>query len=629
MDEEEVVPAPPPRRRIVRRRLSANTRVEADVEMINKKKYFMIRYFGVYFQYIDDDTIGEQLPQEPMDIIEPIPIPKAGMVAPNEPEPLRSELELILVNRKLYYVSACRKFYTYIDNETAGEEVEEPFFSDRWNRNEDLATIRDVKLTTGQIVSYRLVPGRCLIPYDKYTGDVSINVEETSTPYNPILPKNLTNFYCRNLKLTSLPALPACLRILHCNRNLLTCLPPLPACLKELVCSMNLLKELPSLPLGLEELCCSRNQLQKIPSLPESMRRLYVSNNQLTELPVLPSNLHYLFCRNNRLCALPTLPESLGMVDCCHNRLGVLPPLPPTLDTLWCANCHLKTLPPLPETLTRIDYSHNRVRGVVEILPHIMYYKCNYNPITKIIFGQALERPVIKKRRDWHRCGPSNPLGYDYSRTHLRKLYCNHTRLTELPELPPWFRSLDCSYTPLIALPAKLPEELFALNCSHTPVKLIPDLPESIHELHCSYTQIRTLPNIPITHAHIMMASSFYLSCKHTQIKDSNLLRYIENHRPYTNNQIPNINYYTYALRHKDELRKKVRNVVHFLQAIGKDNYEYMAPEGGRELPACITHKIACYFVDSYMHKKYSLAAIIETMRKSIETPIVLPEEIQ
>jgi len=641
------------RRRIVMDRRSMLTTVTADVIVHGGKKYFHITHLNLFFEYIDNDTIGEQVetPSTFAGLCPAKAIRSPFANANGEPSetwvPLKDEITDVsgmnrvfapsidlwsaegIVRHKTipshrmtnacYCVSSDRRFYTL-----EGYELTEPYWRvPHPTMNETLrrVCIRDVVITPTNKQTMRLVPGYILESFEEYKGRVEYHASYTASlriqGLRLPLPINLTDFLCYNMKLTELPVLPATLKVLNCSHNKLTCLPPLPPNLESLICSSNLLSCLPPLPSTLRILSCASNKLLKFPAkLPE---------------------LYRLNCRNTGLTMLPDLPASLGFLDCSQNRLGTLPSvLPPTLDTLWCTNCCLKDLPEFPASLTRLDYSHNRIRGAVCIPKGLCYYKCTYNPVTELYIDSHI--PYFHRTPAApHGCHPMNHTNrYGHM---LKKLLCSHTRITCLPsELPYRLDVLDCSYTPLETL-ATLPDGLLNLNCSHTRLRALPDFPRSLITLkchhtplsrlpapfpeqltyiHCSHTNIRTLPTIILRPFRMVE----YLNCAHTRVPQD-LLRYIERH------DLESVNYYTYAQEHKEARKADIRDVVSLLMALGKDHGGCLTTVGGLELPADVVQVIAGYLTKvREIVRSPSLIQGVITIRKEIEEPIVLPETI-
>ena len=93
---------------------------------------------------------------------------------------------------------------------------------------------------------------------------------------------------------------------LYCGNNQLTSLPDLPMVI-ELDCYNNNLTALPDLP-NVTKLYCRHNRLTALPELP-NVTKLYCDYNQLTSLPELP-NVTELYCGSNKLTALPNYTDS-------------------------------------------------------------------------------------------------------------------------------------------------------------------------------------------------------------------------------------------------------------------------------------------------------------------------------
>ena len=75
----------------------------------------------------------------------------------------------------------------------------------------------------------------------------------------------------------------------------------------ELYCGNNQLTSLPDLPMVIE-LDCYNNNLTALPDLP-NVTKLYCRHNRLTALPELP-NVTELFCNENQLSHLPNYTDS-------------------------------------------------------------------------------------------------------------------------------------------------------------------------------------------------------------------------------------------------------------------------------------------------------------------------------
>jgi len=88
------------------------------------------------------------------------------------------------------------------------------------------------------------------------------------------------------------------------------------------------------------------------------------------------------------------------------------------------------------------------------------------------------------------------------------------------------------------------------------------------------------------------------------------------------------VNYYTYALAHKEKQKADIRDVVSLLIALGKDNGECLTTADGLELPADVVRLIAAYLTGGRGISR-SLVAGVAALRKDIVSPIVLPETIR
>jgi Leucine-rich repeat (LRR) protein len=193
------------------------------------------------------------------------------------------------------------------------------------------------------------------------------------------------------------------------------------------------------------------------------------------------------------------------------------------------------------------------------------------------------------------------------------KLDCSHTRISELPELPEELRKLNCSYTRIRSLP-NLPANLHYLDCSYTRLLKLPKMPQVISYLDCSSTLVNTLPELEI-----LPFRFGSLSCYNTRL-DPALMRYIDQ------GDLDSVNYYTFAQRHKEALKKDVRPVLNLWIALGCDkNFEYMETDHG-VLPAEIMRIIAGFLCAAT--NKHPLAAIVTEFRSHVLEPIVRPEMI-
>ena len=603
------------------------TKMSADVTIRNKIKYYYVQIHNVWFTYIDDKTIGDQI-DEPVELEFPLAYSPYAT----------KDMDLVLIENRLYYMSKERKFYSY-NPTTNHNEVPEPYWhillkSDlAWSRD-GVYSERHVKVITGTIL-VKLYHGSILKAFDEYNEEVVWDCRRIPLMYNR-LPINLTEFNAEKGGFTSLPLLPASLKILRCHRNQLTSLPPLPPNLEILSCGRNKLTALPPLPAGLKELSFAYNQVSGLTALPAGLQKFIGDSNPLRFLPVLPSGLYTLSCKNTQIKCLPTLPNTLGLLDCSHNDLGVLPSLPEGLDTLWCTNCRLTKLPDIPEFLTRLDYSHNRIRRIVDFPYWVVYYKCSYNFIEGFdSFRDDSGCPccdrIMKKRHLDNLVEPVHkhyPFNFKSPRE-LMRFDCSHNPIKAFPAFPDELRKLNCSYTRIQSLP-DLPADLHHLDCSYTPLLKLPALPRHVTHLDCSSTLVRTLPELEI-----LPFRFGSLSCYNTRL-DQVLMRYIDR------GDLDSVNYYTFAQRHKEQLKKDVRPVLNLWIALGcEKGSEYMDTDHGI-LPAEITRIIAMFLCETAIKQPVaehssvggsplgqSLAAIVAKFRAHVLEPIVRPEEIQ
>lgn len=75
----------------------------------------------------------------------------------------------------------------------------------------------------------------------------------------------------------------------------------------------------------------------------------------------------------------------------------------------------------------------------------------------------------------------------------------NHTKLTELPELPSDLAELDLYHNKLTQLPElDHCDDLRYIICSENPLKTLPPLPEVLIELHCNFNRLKKLPPLPL-----------------------------------------------------------------------------------------------------------------------------------
>ena len=592
----------------------------AIVEVRNGTKYFHTQKHNLWFTYLSDTMIGEQ-------IDEPIQKKRVLSTIYRLSNPL--SMVLVIVNDTLYYMSNDRKFYTYETSKFARlVEVPEPYV--RWEIGVEIGAEKNMVerkvCMNGKDKIVDVFPKSLLFAFEDYKDDVVLDWPTYPYLFEDQLPINITHLNADNGGFTELPPLPASLKSLKCGRNKLTELPELPPNLKILYCDHNQLTGLPVLPAGLKELNIAYNQVPGLAAWPAGLEKFTGDYNPLKFLPALPTGLFTLSCKRTQIKCVPKLPETLGYLDCSHNHLGELPTLPEGLDTLWCHNCHLTTLPEIPESLTRLDYSHNRIRGIVDFPYWVQYYKCSYN----FIEGFDLLRydtgcsccDEIMKKRDLDALVPAphkhHPFNFKSPRE-LMRLDCSHNPIKTFPEFPDELRKLNCSHTRIVSLP-DLPTYLYHLDCSYTPLKALPALPRHMSHLDCSSTLIRTLPELEV-----LPFRFGSLSCYNTRL-DPALMRYIDQ------GDLDSVNYYTFAQRHKERLKKDVRPVLNLWIALGCErNSEYMETNHG-VLPAEIIRRVAM-FLSHAVNKQpvegvWSLAAIVAGFRAHVLEPIVRPENI-
>jgi hypothetical protein len=588
-------------RRIAEYRRNPRACVHANVIVRGGQKYFQVPLLNLFFEYIDDGTIGPQI-AEPPDNWSP-----HTNVVPNP-----AMMDMVVIEDGLYYVSADRRFYRFVSASKVGPEVSEPYWSVDYASivpNTVRINTQQVTLNDGKKGPMRLITGRCLQRFEDYTGIVRY---EQECAFKHRLPINLTHADFENERLTSLPRLPELLRELNCKLNKLKTLPDLPKQLCSLYCDKNQLVSLPPLPSSLETLSCDSNRLTSLPTLPSSLRTLSCGSNPLHTLPDVLPNLYRLHCSKTQLTHLPRLPASLGLLDCSHSLINTLPELPPRLNTVQCNNCNIQCLPTLPPSLSHLDCSHNQIQGGVYIPAGMCYYDCSYNPInaiTSIDLSEVSQTPKYP-----HGCVP------DDHRRRLRILMCSNTQLSTLPTLPDSLTHLNCSYTRLCVLPT-LPRSLRELRCQHTQLRTIPPLPQSMYYLDCCSTMIRTLPTIPLDPYRFFGS----LRCANTRLPPD-LMEYVEAR------DFNCVNYYTYALAHKEKQKADIRDVVSLLIALGKDNGECLTTADGLELPADVVRLIAGFLANScnqHISRRASLSMIVSRVRADIVSPIVLPETIR
>ncbi len=277
----------------------------------------------------------------------------------------------------------------------------------------------------------------------------------------------LTELYCNQNQLTTLPTLPSSLTQLNCSNNQLTSLPTLPTGLTGLSCYSNQLTSLPTLPTGLtDSFSCSDNKLTSLPNLPNGIVRLICYNNQLSSLPELPTNLIQLVCDVNQLTTLPSLPNSLKTIYCGGNKLSSLPTLPNSLEYFNCYSNEITTLPALPNSINHLNVFNNKLSSLPTLPSSLKWLYGAQNQFTNL---------------------PALPDG-------LLFLDCANSLLLSLPSLPNSLNSLKCNYNRLTVLPA-LPSNLDYLFCDHNSLTSLPTLPNELSYLAIDEDKITCLPN--------------------------------------------------------------------------------------------------------------------------------------
>ncbi|MFN3404696.1 MAG: T9SS type A sorting domain-containing protein [Cytophagaceae bacterium] len=343
----------------------------------------------------------------------------------------------------------------------------------------------------------------------------------------PILPNTLTHLECGdNPELSSLPdVLPGSLSILWCYNNSLSSLPSLPGSLVQLSCFDNKLKSLPALPSGLKYLQCGNNpELNNFPELPGSLLSFECNNNQLTSLPPLPVSLKELFCFSNQLTSLPPLPPSLFSLHCYQNQLSSLPPLPNTLCYLECHNNQITCLPNRPtcsnftSTCGITECSSNNNLVTIPDENFRAYLKGTYpscfvgelmDPNCSEILAVTSFNDNIAPRNVVDLTGieyfvnleqlymENNNLSYIKAfPSKLEDIYISNTSLTSLPVLPNSLLYFGCENSKLTQLPS-LPSSLLYLGCSHNNLSQLPELPAQLQYLDCAGMNLSSLPVLP------------------------------------------------------------------------------------------------------------------------------------
>lgn len=159
--------------------------------------------------------------------------------------------------------------------------------------------------------------------------------------------------------------------------------------LTQLYCRNNQLTSLPTLPLGLTHIDSYNNQLLSLPTLPNGLTNLDCGKNNLTSLPTLPASLLYLYCSINELTSLPALPSAMTFLYFADNQISTIPTLPPMLEELNCANNLISCLPELPTSITFIsNFSGNSFTCVPNYINN--YYIQTY-PLCEV--GDVVNNP--------------------------------------------------------------------------------------------------------------------------------------------------------------------------------------------------------------------------------------------
>ena len=98
----------------------------------------------------------------------------------------------------------------------------------------------------------------------------------------------------------------------------------------------------------------------------------------------------------------------------------------------------------------------------------------------------------------------------------LKTLYCDHNKLTQLPELNSSLIKLSCYNNQLTQLP-ELNNHLKVLSCEHNLLTQLPKLNSSLKKLYCDHNKLTQLPELN--------SSLKLLSCQHnllTQLPELN-----------------------------------------------------------------------------------------------------------
>ena len=116
----------------------------------------------------------------------------------------------------------------------------------------------------------------------------------------------------------------------------------------------------------LTEFYCYNNYLTTIPPLNPRIRVVYCHNNRLTSLPPFNPGLEIVFCCNNRLTSLPPFNPELRVVYCYNNELDILPPLNDLLVELQCQHNKLILIPRLTPNLELFYSNHNPIYDIIQ-----------------------------------------------------------------------------------------------------------------------------------------------------------------------------------------------------------------------------------------------------------------------
>ena len=170
--------------------------------------------------------------------------------------------------------------------------------------------------------------------------DIS-NVPLYSIPDISDLANSLTEFYCYNCCLQTLPDLSKCtkLSILDCHLGKLEIIPQLPDSITKLDFSHNEVSRVCNFPHSLMKLYCNYNKLNNLDGLSKLINLLLVwcGYNCITFIPILPS-IVILRCEHNSITELDlTKSTNLKRVNCSYNMISCLI-VPNSLQYLYCFN---------------------------------------------------------------------------------------------------------------------------------------------------------------------------------------------------------------------------------------------------------------------------------------------------